>query len=223
VSEAFCDDCRYHHVNGAIHISNGKIKLKSRPWHFKLRPNVADHLVARYNAGIFLHMPGGVEEMPLPRPKYVPRYMRRMSSLESSDVDKSSRGSVIGRSSLERGLENISPTDTDGAVPQVGGSSAYGAYGAMYDTANALQGNAVQEARGVADALHLTRRPEGLFGSFRKLKRDSSVSTGSNSGWTMWHMFGCVAVQKGIKDESSSDEDESVHAVHDRRSIARAA
>ncbi|KAL0041862.1 hypothetical protein WJX79_007144 [Trebouxia sp. C0005] len=137
----------YHHVNGAIHIMNGKIKLKSRPWHFKLRPNVADHLVARYNAGIFLHMPGGVEEMPLPRPKTVPRYMRRLSSLESSEVNKSSKGSAIGRSSLERGLENVSPNDTDGAVPQVGRGSAYGAYGAVYDTANALQGSAVQEAR----------------------------------------------------------------------------
>ncbi|DBB08738.1 TPA: hypothetical protein ACH3X3_008171 [Trebouxia sp. C0006] len=213
----------YHHVNGAIHIRNGKIKLKSRPWHFKLHPNVADHLVARYNAGIFLHMPGGVEEMPLPRPKTVPRYMRRMSSLDSSDMNKSSKESAVGRSSVERGLENVSPADTDDAVPQVGGSSAYGAYGAVYDTANTLQGNAVQEARGVADALHLTRRPEGLFGSFRKLKRDSSASTGSNSGWTIWHMFGCVAVQKGIKDESSSDDDESVHAVHTRHGTAGAA
>ena len=184
---------------------------------------MADHLVARYNAGIFLHMPGGVEDMPLPRPKTVPRYMRRVSSLESSDIDKSSKGSTVGRSSVERGLENVSPSDTDGSAPQVGSSSAYGAYGAVYDTANSLQGSAVQEARGVADALHLTRRPEGLFGSFRKLKRDSSVSTGSNSGWTMWHMFGCVAVQKGIKDESSSDEDESVHAVHTRHGTAGAA
>ncbi|DBA83613.1 hypothetical protein WJX77_012231 [Trebouxia sp. C0004] len=209
----------YHHVNGAIHIMNGKVKLKSRPWHFKLHPNVADHLVARYNAGIFLHMPGGVEEMPLPRPKTVPRYMRHMSSSGSSEVDKSSRRSAAGRSSLD----NVSPTGTDGAVPQVGGSSAYGAYGAVYDTANALQGNAVQEARGVADALHLTRRPEGLFGSFRKLKRDSSGSTESSSGWTMWHMFGCVAVQKSIKDESSNDEDESVHDVHNRRGTACAA
>ena len=168
-------------------------------------------------------MPGGVEDMPLPRPKTVPRYMRRMSSLESSDIDKSSKGSTVGRSSVERGLENVSPSDTDGSAPQVGSSSAYGAYGAVYDTANTLQGSAVQEARGVADALHLTRRPEGLFGSFRKLKRDSSVSTGSNSGWTMWHMFGCVAVQKDIKDESSSDEDESVHAVHTRHGTAGAA
>ncbi len=207
-------------MNGAIHILGGKIKLRSRPWHFKLRPNVADHLVARYNAGIFLHMPGGVEEMPLPRP----RNMHRMSSLQSSINDRSSRGSAVDRLSPQRGLGNVSPNGPDEDAPQVGGSNAYGAYGSVYNAANELHGNAVQEVRDVADALHLTRRSEdrqrseGLFGSFRKLKRESSSSNSSNSGWTMWHMLGCVAMHKGVKDESSSDEDESVHPVHSRHS-----
>ena len=199
---------------------NGKIKLRSRPWHFKLRPNVADHLVARYNAGIFLHMPGGVEQMPLPRPRN--KHMRRLGSLGSSVKDRNSKGGAGSRASGERGLENVSPNEAEDELPGVGGTSAYGAYGTVYNKANLLQGSAIQGAQDVADALHLTRRSEdqrrsdGLFGSFRKLKRNSSGSTGSNSGWTMWHMFGCVAMQKGIKDESSSDEEDSVHAVQSR-------
>lgn len=199
----------------------GKIKLRSRPWHFKLRPNVADHLVARYNAGIYLHMPGGLEEMPLPRP----RNLRRLSSLANSYNDRSNRGGAMDRSSS--GLDNVSPTtaaaaaaalDSDDGVPQVGGVSPYGAYGAVYN-------GAVQEARDVADALHLSRRSEdrqtseGLFGSFRRTKRNPGAEESGNSGWTMWHMFGCVAMQKAVKDESSSsDEDESVRPVHSRHS-----
>ena len=200
-------------MNGAIHIRGGKIKLRSRPWHFKLRPNVADHLVARYNAGIFLHMPGGLEAMPLPKP----RNMRRLNSLATSSIagDTSTKGSpsIKGRQSQGRTLENVSPTEAEEELAQVGGPSAYGASGAVYNKAN----DAVQEARGVTDALHLTKpKSDGLLGrSFRKLKRDSGGSDQSSSGgWTMWHMFGCVAMQKGVKDESSSsDEDESIHAV----------
>ena len=210
--------CRYHHVNGAIHILGGKIKLRSRPWHFKLRPNVADHLVARYNAGIYMHMPGGLEEMPLPHP----RNLRRLSSLANSVNDRSSKGGAMVRMSLD----SMSPTtaaaaaaaamNADDGIPQVGGASPYGAYGTVYNSV-------VQEAHDVADALHLTRRSEdrqrseGLFGSFRRSKRTSGAAESSNSGWTMWHMFGCVAMQKGIKDESSSsDEDESMQPVHSR-------
>ncbi|KAL3130729.1 hypothetical protein ABBQ38_000076 [Trebouxia sp. C0009 RCD-2024] len=211
----------YHHVNGAIHIMGGKIKLRSRPWHFKLRPNVADHLVARYNAGIYLHMPGGLEAMPLPWP----RNLRRLNSLASSVNDRSSKGSAMDRSSS--GLNNLSPTtaaaaaaaldaDDDG-LPHVGGVSPYGAYGTVYN-------GAVQEAHDVADALHLSRRSddrqtsEGFFGSFRRSKRHPGTAESASGGWTMWHMFGCVAMQKGVKDESSSDEDESVHPVHSRHS-----
>ena len=178
--------------------------------------------MARYNAGIFLHMPGGVEEMPLPRP----RNMHRLSSLQSSLNDRSSRGSAVDRISADRSLSKDSPTGAEEDVPQVGGSSAYGVYGSVVGKASELQNHAVQEARDVADVLHLGKRPkhqqrsEGLFGSFRKLKRDSAGSSGSGSGsWTMWHMFGCVAMHKGVKDESSSsDEDESVHPVHTRHS-----
>ena len=204
----------------------GKIKLRSRPWHFKLRPNVADHLVARYNAGIYLHMPGGLESMPLPRP----RNLRRLNSLASSVNDRSSKGSAMDRSSS--GLNNVSPTtaaaaaaalDADDGVPQVGGVSPYGAYGAVYNSA-------VQEARDVAGALHLSRRSdqdrqasEGLFGSFRRSKRSPGTAESGNGGWTMWHMFGCVAMQKGVKDESSSDEDESIHPVHSRHSTPNVA
>ena len=45
-------------MSGAIHLENGHIKLKSRPWLHKLRPNVADHMITRYNAGIYFQMPG---------------------------------------------------------------------------------------------------------------------------------------------------------------------
>ena len=211
--------CRYHHVNGAIHIMGGKIKLRSRPWHFKLRPNVADHLVARYNAGIYLHMPGGLEEMPLPRP----RNLRRLSSLAN---DRSSKGGAVDGLSAGQNLDSASPTtaaaaaalDADDNVPQVGGATPYGTYGTVYNSA-------VQEAHDVADALHLTRRSEdrqrseGLFGSFRRAKRNSGAADSSSSAWTVWHMFGCVAMQKGVKDESSSsDEDESMPPVHSRHS-----
>ena len=196
----------------------GKIKLRSRPWHFKLRPNVADHLVARYNAGIYLHMPGGLEEMPLPRP----RNLRRLSSLATSANDRSSKGGAMDGLSSGQNLDSASPTtaaaaalDADDQVPQVG---PYGAYNTVYNSA-------VQEGRDVADALHLTRtsedrqRSEGLFGSFRRSKRNSGAAESSSSGWTLWHMFGCVAMHKGVKDESSSsDEDESEQPVHRRHS-----
>lgn len=44
---------RYHHVQGAIHITpGGLIKLRSRPWHCKLMPNVSHHLMASYRSGI---------------------------------------------------------------------------------------------------------------------------------------------------------------------------
>ena len=222
VAEHTMSCCRYHHVNGAIHIKGGKIKLRSRPWHFKLRPNVADHLVARYNAGIYLHMPGGLEEMPLPRP----RNLRRLSSLATSVNDRSSKGGALDSLSSGRNLDSASPTaaaaaaalDADDSVPQVGGATPYGAYGNVYSSA-------VQEAHDVADALHLTRssedhqRSEGLFGSFRRSKRNPGAAESSSSGWTVWHMFGCVAMQKGVKDESSSsDEDESMRPVHSRHS-----
>lgn len=204
-------------MNGAIHIMGGKIKLRSRPWHFKLRPNVADHLVARYNAGIYLHMPGGLEQMPLPRP----RNLRRMSSLATSANNRSSKDGL----SSGQNLDSTSPTaaaaaalDADDGIPQVGGASPYGAYGTMYNSA-------VQEAGDVAAALHLSRRSEdrqrseGLFGSFRRSKRNAGSKDSGDSGWTVWHMFGCVAMQKGVKDESSSsDEDDSVRPVHSRHS-----
>ena len=209
--------CRYHHVNGAIHILGGKIKLRSRPWHFKLRPNVADHLVARYNAGIYLHMPGGLEQMPLPRP----RNLRHMSSLATSANNRSSKDGL----SSGQNLDSTSPTaaaaalDADDGIPQVCGANPYyGAYGTAYNTA-------VQEATDVADALHLTRcsedrqRSQGLFGSFRRSKRSAGSTESGSSGWTVWHMFGCVAMQKAVKDESSSsDEDESMRPVHSRHS-----
>ena len=199
----------------------GKIKLRSRPWHFKLRPNVADHLVARYNAGIYLHMPGGLEAMPLPHP----RNLHRLSSLATSVNDRSSNGVAMDTLSSGQNLDSTSPTtaaaaalDADDSVPQVGGASPYGAYGTVCNSA-------VQEAHDVADALHLTRssedrqRSEGLFGSFRRSKRNSTATESSSSGWTVWHMFGCVAMQKGVKDESSSsDEDESMRPVHSRHS-----
>ena len=34
-----------------MHILKDQIHLRHRPWHFKLRFNIADHMVARYNAG----------------------------------------------------------------------------------------------------------------------------------------------------------------------------
>ena len=34
-----------------MHILKDQIHLRHRPWHFKLRFNLADHTVARYNAG----------------------------------------------------------------------------------------------------------------------------------------------------------------------------
>ena len=203
-------------MNGAIHINRNKIKLRSRPWHFKLRPNVADHLVARYNAGIFLHMPGGLEEMPLPRP----RNFARLNSLQGSSGNSTQGSSAAEAARLDRGPSSVSVADSEDGTPQVCGRSAYGAYGTVYSRANELQESAVKEARDVADALHLTKqseqdqKPDGLFGSFRRLKRSaSSGSDGIGAGWTMWHTLGCVAMHRGVKDESS-DEDESVHAVH---------
>ena len=41
----------YKHVDNCMHILKDQIHLRHRPWHFKLRFNIADHMVARYNAG----------------------------------------------------------------------------------------------------------------------------------------------------------------------------
>ena len=43
--------CSYKHVDNCMHILKDQIHLRHRPWHFKLRFNIADHTVARYNAG----------------------------------------------------------------------------------------------------------------------------------------------------------------------------
>ena len=43
--------CSYKHVDNCMHILKDQIHLRHRPWHFKLRFNIADHMVARYNAG----------------------------------------------------------------------------------------------------------------------------------------------------------------------------
>ena len=94
--------CRYHHVSGAIHIQHGKIKLKSRPWHHKLHPNVADHMVTRYNAGIYFHMPGGLDEMPLPRPDK--KNLQRLSVLYNA------------RNGKGGGLDKISDTSQNSST-----------------------------------------------------------------------------------------------------------
>ncbi|KAK9842880.1 hypothetical protein WJX74_003838 [Apatococcus lobatus] len=49
---------RYHHVGGTVHVSKAGMMFKSRAWHVKLRPNVADHLLIRYSRGIYQVVPG---------------------------------------------------------------------------------------------------------------------------------------------------------------------
>lgn len=55
---------RYYHVKGAMHVHRNSVVLRSRPWHYKWRPNVADHWVARYTAGLYTLVPGGQAMMP---------------------------------------------------------------------------------------------------------------------------------------------------------------
>eukprot|EP00884_Botryococcus_braunii_P010106 jgi/Botrbrau1/19097/Bobra.0077s0011.1 len=55
---------RYYHVKGAMHVHRNSVVLRSRPWHYKWRPNVADHWVARYTAGLYTLVPGGHAMMP---------------------------------------------------------------------------------------------------------------------------------------------------------------
>ena len=58
--------CRFHHVQGAIHITPaGLIKLRSRPWHYKLMPNVAHHGMAHYHNGMTLRLPSFLEHRPI--------------------------------------------------------------------------------------------------------------------------------------------------------------
>ncbi|KAK9813912.1 hypothetical protein WJX73_004505 [Symbiochloris irregularis] len=56
----------YHHVQGAIHITPaGLIKLRSRPWHYKLVPSLGHHGMSHYHAGMVLHLPAFLERRPI--------------------------------------------------------------------------------------------------------------------------------------------------------------
>ena len=37
----------YKHVRGAVHLHGHQVRLRHRPWHHFLRPNIADHEVRR--------------------------------------------------------------------------------------------------------------------------------------------------------------------------------
>ena len=57
--------CRYHHVQGAIHITPaGMLKLTSRPWHYKLMPNPQHHGMLHYRTSVALHLPAFMEANP---------------------------------------------------------------------------------------------------------------------------------------------------------------
>ena len=246
--------CRYHHVGGAIHILRNKIKLRHRSWIFKLRPNVADHLVARYNAGIYMHMPGGLEEMPLPRPKNIKRLsslqhpglaticpgssspnsifaaLSRLSPVSSSKPSRLSQESDgSNRSNGKRCSKHFSKTcncedsqEEDLTCPyacQVGRgataasvatSGAGRVFGAVTHTAVGLGGRAVQEAQDVAEVLgHRTEHGSKSKPSMFSRGSGGPGSSASNDRhWTMWHTFGCVAMDKQVQAESSSSSDE---------------
>lgn len=56
--------CRYHHVSGAIHITpSGLIKLRSRPWVYKLMPSLSHHGMAQYHVGMSLLVPDFLKEI----------------------------------------------------------------------------------------------------------------------------------------------------------------
>eukprot|EP00891_Asterochloris_glomerata_P009139 jgi/Astpho2/9139/Aster-07787 len=54
----------YKHVENCLHLRRGQILLRDRPWRFKLRLNVGDHLVSSYTAGIWAHRPHGEPQLP---------------------------------------------------------------------------------------------------------------------------------------------------------------
>ena len=55
----------YHHVQGAIHITAaGRIKLRSRPWHYKFMPSLQHHSMIQYRAGMIAQLPRFIEDIP---------------------------------------------------------------------------------------------------------------------------------------------------------------
>ena len=51
VDSLYLPAIRYKHVENCLHLRRGQILLRDRPWRFKLRLNVGDHLVSSYTAG----------------------------------------------------------------------------------------------------------------------------------------------------------------------------
>lgn len=218
----------------------------------------------RHNAGIYIHMPGGLEEMPLPHP----RNINRLSTLHNANLTTARiNGSP---KSIFASLRKLSPfskenkLDRDGSEkrlsrtdlqhPQdhrkhssrelgqshsmgkgdnnkdMGGeewcyassagkgieavsaatSGAGRVLNAVTNTAAGFGDRAMQEAQDVAEVLgHRSEGSATVFG--RRSSSNSSSSQESSSGqWSIWHMFGCVAVQSTVRAESGgSDEEEA--------------
>ena len=46
---------------GVIHIKQGSLLLRHRPWHTMLRASVTDHSMRKYCTGVYKHMPARFE------------------------------------------------------------------------------------------------------------------------------------------------------------------
>ncbi len=53
---------RYTHVNNCLYMYKGEVRLADRPWHHIIRPAIADHFMARYQAFIRAHLPSGMDD-----------------------------------------------------------------------------------------------------------------------------------------------------------------
>jgi hypothetical protein len=55
---------RCFHVDPAMHVNRTAVLLRTPPWHYAFRPNVADHWVVRYSTGLYEILPCQPEIMP---------------------------------------------------------------------------------------------------------------------------------------------------------------
>ncbi|KAK9818390.1 hypothetical protein WJX72_011847 [[Myrmecia] bisecta] len=100
---------RYHHVKGAIHVLKRNLFLRSRPWYVKYRPNVADHLLVRYNLTVHSVLPGG-DQADLPSTGASPADRERQSAAAMTAAEMNGCVPSLFRHTVSADSDPDSPT-----------------------------------------------------------------------------------------------------------------
>ncbi|KAK9818137.1 hypothetical protein WJX72_007701 [[Myrmecia] bisecta] len=143
---------RYHHVKGAIHVRKSNLYLRSRPWHVKYRPNVADHLLVRYNLTVHSVLPGG-DQADLPSTGASPADRERQSAAAEDAAETRGCFPSLLRRTVNADSDPDSPTSPrnsafeDDAEETSPGTSPKHSDGAHEDGVNGkLQGSVHQRS-----------------------------------------------------------------------------